>query len=459
MNQASIVSSKLPNSLVNVASASDAPRCPDHLNSLGLPLVFMLEHLFKLLFVHDHASLQDLAGFMKIPTSLVLELAMEGRQRKLLQISTTGSSQADASIQLTEMGVLRAEQALNRCQYSGPLPVPLEAYVHLLKSQALKAGGFHKDAVRSQFEEVVVAPDIVDALGAAMNSGRATLLYGPAGSGKTYIVQCLSEVLQGSVYVPHAVYVAGDVMLVFDPLVHIPLEPRTEFFGVNTGTQARPDSQVRSLFVSREDDRWVKCQRPFIVVGGELTLAALDLQFDSGRRFYQAPPQIKANGGMLLIDDLGRQIVSPRELMNRWIVPLDRRCDYLTLNTGYRFEMPFDLNLIFSTNLSPVELADEAFLRRFGYKIWLGELSLEQYARLFKNTCDALDIEYVFDAFEWLIRSRHHVTRKPLLACYPRDILGRVHDQALYQKKGAIADVESLERAWNTYFVNDGSAA
>ncbi len=437
----------------------DSPDYPKTLGALGLPLAFMVEHFVKVLFVHDQATLQDLAGLLRVPSSLVLELAMEGRSRKLLQISTSGNSQGDAHFQLSEGGVLRAEQALNRCQYSGPLPVPLEAYVNQLRKQAAKPGEFFQSTVRKLFQGVVIEPVVIDTLGAAMNSGRATLLYGPAGSGKTFVVQCLANILRGSIYVPHAIYVAGDIVLIFDPLVHVSADDKSVFSAVTSGTPMRLEpSQVKSLFVRRDDERWVKCKRPFVVVGGELTLAALDLQFDPSRRFYQATPQIKANGGMLLIDDLGRQMVSPRELMNRWIVPLDRHCDYLTLNSGYRFEMPFDLSLIFSTNLSPSELADEAFLRRFGYKILLGELSAERYAQLFKDECAAFGVEYLEEAFSWLVNERHQRFGKPLLACYPRDLLGRVHDQALYEKRNPIADITSLNIAWDTYFVRDADA-
>ena len=173
-------------------------------------------------------------------------------------------------------------------------------------------------------------------------------------------------------------------------------------------------------------------------------MQGLDLQYDDATRYYQAPAQIKANGGMLLVDDLGRQLVSPRDLMNRWIVPLDRRCDFLTLKSGYRFEMPFDLSLIFSTNLSPADLADEAFLRRFGYKVHLGPLSESAYLQVFREQCEKMSIEFSQEAFTWLIEQRHRAFATPLLACYPRDLLGRIHDQANYSGIPAIADSTAL---------------
>jgi hypothetical protein len=226
---------------------------------------------------------------------------------------------------------------------------------------------------------------------------------------------------------------------VYDPTVHRPAD-----------TAAADPGRVMRADVDR---RWVKCYRPFVVTGGELSIRMLDLQFDEVSRFYQAPPHVKANGGMLLVDDLGRQQISPQDLMNRWITPLDRQHDYLTTHTGFKFSVPFDLALIFSTNLSPAAIADEAFLRRFGYKIHVGPVDAAVYRKIFENVCAASGVPFDAPSFDWLLNSRHPASGRPLLASYPRDLIGRIRELAEYEESPAAMTTEALDRAWSTYFV------
>lgn len=270
----------------------------------------------------------------------------------------SGASDAEAQYHLSESGRARAIEALERNHYAGPAPVSLDAYAAAVGAESSGRDRLDAPAVHRLFEKFIMPKAAVDELGAAIRSGRAVLLYGPAGSGKTYLAEHLAMLMPGIVSIPHAVLVGGEIVQFFDPLVHATVPGELE----QSSGLVRPD----------HDLRWVACKRPVVLTGGELSLQMLDLQFDPVTRYYQAPPHIKANGGLLIVDDLGRQLVSPRELMNRWIVPLSRGRDFLSLHTGFKFAVPFDMSVVFSTNLKPSELADEAFLRRFGYEkcIW-----------------------------------------------------------------------------------------
>jgi SpoVK/Ycf46/Vps4 family AAA+-type ATPase len=272
-----------------------------------------------------------------------------------------------------------------------------------------------------------------------MNSGSAMFLYGPAGSGKTFLAEQLLRLLSGHVAVPHAICVDNEVIQLFDPLIHETVDERA----------GSPDS----LYSQRHmDARWALCRRPVSLTGGELTLDMLNLYFDETTRFYQAPPHVKANNGLFIIDDLGRQLVSPQQLMNRWIVPMDRRHDYQALHNGYKFAIPFDVILVFSTNMTPRDIADEAFLRRLGYKIHVGPLEESEYRSIFRDVCKAKGVPYSDDAVEYLLREHHEKDGKPLLACYPRDIVGQIRDFAVYRDEVPELTHDALDWAWRNYF-------
>jgi hypothetical protein len=263
-------------------------------------------------------------------------------------------------------------------------------------------------------------------------------IHGPAGSGKTFLSERLADLLRGEVVVPHAIYVGGEVVQVFDPVVH---EACT--------ADASGEAPFRR---AATDGRWVRCRRPAVLTGGELSLDMLDLKFDHTTRYYQAPPHLKANNGIFIIDDLGRQRCSPEDLLNRWIVPMDRRIDFLSLHTGYKFEVPFDVIVVFSSNLPPEQLGDGAFLRRIGYKIHIGPLAESDYCRIFMGACARLGIAWDRDAFDWLVRERHLREERPLLACYPSDLLSQVRDRAAYEGVPPALTPEALDWAWNNFF-------
>jgi energy-coupling factor transporter ATP-binding protein EcfA2 len=273
---------------------------------------------------------------------------------------------------------------------------------------------------------------MLDAAAASLNSGRPLLLYGPPGSGKTFLAECLGRLLRGNVPIPFAVYVGGEIVQLLDPLVH---------------EDAPEDDQV-----SPGDKRWRMCRRPVVISGGELTLDALDLHRDAGTGFYQAPPHMKANMGLYILDDLGRQRAAPHELLNRWLMPLDRGVDLLTLQSGTRFIVPFDVWPVFSSNLDPASLDDDAFLRRLGSKLYIGPLSPADYRTVFDSRCAALGITATQAVFDYLLNNLHLPSGKPLLACYPGDLLDLLRAAAHYRGAPDEVTEEGLHEAWRSYF-------
>lgn len=416
------------------------PAAPRSMADTGLDVTILGELATRLLLQRGRMRVDRAAEVLCLPISVSSEVLEILRAQRLVQVAGHGGVGSEVEYELTEAGRSFARDALDRCQYVGPAPVSLAAYQEMVARHSVRQQCLDAASVRAAFADVVVDPDVLDQMGAAMNSGRAVLVYGPAGSGKTFLAERLAALLPGEVLVPYAISVGGEIIQIFDPLIHHPLD------AVRGSGLIRRD----------EDTRWQRCRRPVVIAGGELTLPMLDLQFDPAARFYQAPPHVKANGGLFVVDDLGRQLVSPRELMNRWIVPLDRSRDHLSLHSGFRFVVPFDLAVIFSTNLQPDDLADEAFLRRFGYKVHLGPMPRADYRRIFEQACEQSGVVFDGTAFDWLLAERHEPQERPLLACYPRDLVGRIRDFARYEGAAPVASRAALDRAWWTYFCSPG---
>jgi predicted ATPase with chaperone activity len=341
---------------------------------------------------------------------------------------------------LTERGRVTALDAMMRSGYLGPAPVPLTRYAQVARAQTIHSRSVTQETMRAAFDDVVLDERMLDRLGPALNSGRAIFLYGPAGTGKTYISQRLCRLFRHPTLIPHSIAIDESTVQVFDPLVHKQL-------------RLRPNNDNLKL-EKGHDPRFVVCERPVVITGGELTTEMLEIRYDPTTRLYEAPLQLKANNGMFIIDDMGRQKVSPAAVFNRWIVPMEEKRDYLTLGSGRHFTVPFDVVLVFSTNIHPLELADEAFLRRIGYKIEFPTLTAEQYEHIWRDICADFKVEYESHVLDYVINELHTKKHVALLPCHPRDLLGMAVDRAVYEDNSRNVSIDHLRWAWDNYFVS-----
>jgi predicted ATPase with chaperone activity len=300
-----------------------------------------------------------------------------------------------------------------------------------------------RDQVRKAFSHLVIGERVLDQLGPAINAGHSMFVYGPPGNGKTVISQAIRRLLEGQIAIPHALEVEGNIIRLFDPVNHEPVaaaEPAAAL-GLDKGSQL--------------DARWVTCRRPMVMVGGELTLESLELSYNSNAGFYAAPVQTVANGGVLVIDDFGRQACSPRDLLNRWIVPLESRVDFLTLHGGQKFELPFMALVVFATNIKPADLVDEAFLRRIHYKIFAESPTLPEFMKIFSNVCDERRIPFEPDPIGQMLAHYYRPRQVQLRGCHPRDLVEHVLSLADYRGEDRRLTPELLEAACASYFVDD----
>jgi hypothetical protein len=440
-----VIATELPDRRAERAAVPTAPRTPEE---TGLPFLFLVELLTKILFLRGQLHLSELMAYAKLSVGVVEKLLVFLRAEKLCETNRRGNTGTDADLcyTLTELGRVRGGQYLQQNAYVGPAPVTLDAYTAQVKAQSVAGMQTTRADIKAEFADLVVNAKVLEQLGAAMNSGRAIFIYGPAGSGKTYLAERLRGLLHGTVLVPYSIMVDREVLPFYDTLVHdaVPVEAESP-----AGIERRP----------APDTRWIRIKRPAVLVGGELTLPMLDVEYDPGSRLYHAPTHMKANNGIFIIDDLGRQRCSAVELMNRWIVPMDRRVDYLALHSGYKFPVPFDMIIVFSSNFAPDQLADGAFLRRLGYKIHVADVTAEQYEKIFRSVCEQYGIPFDKGCFDYLLHEHHGKEQRPLLACYPRDILAQVRDIARYYQRAPTLNPGALSWAWNNYFTTHAPAA
>lgn len=421
----------------NVHSIFSVPAQPKTLLETGLDQQLVIELLAKTILVSGKAHLSSIASRLKLSMKVLDEVLGFMVVEHMVEIARRGTTELDIEYQLTSAGKSRAREFMARCSYSGPAPVTLEAYHAMVDMQSVKNNLVTEADIDAAFADITLNPQVKNQIGAAMNSGRPLFLYGPAGSGKTYLSEKLSRLLPGLIAVPHAIVVQNEIIQVYDTLLH---------------KQEIVESAQHS---QNMDNRWIVCKRPVVITGGELTLDMLGLTYDSISGFYHSPPHFKANNGIFIVDDLGRQRVSPQDLMNRWVVPMEHAHDYLSLHTGYKFTVPFDVSLVFSTNLSPSMVADESFLRRLGYKIHIGALNEDEYRDVFLKQAQAFGVTYDEMAFRYLVDHLHKNSSRPMIACYPRDLLNQVLDYAKYYGETPAMTQQALDRAWTTYFASD----
>ncbi len=414
------------------SSATPAPPIPDTIAATGLDEPFLLDLTLKHVYFGSGQQAIELSRAMALDFHLVNGLLETLEKRHV--VTRDGGSGALGGVwmrwSITRAGREKVGEILARDNYRGPAPVPVEQYVAQLRQQRLGRNPVTPERVERAFSTLVLDRKIVRHIGPAVCSGRPIFLYGPPGNGKTAIGECIAAALSGEVYVPWALRSGGEIAVVYDQVHHraVDCEP------------------------GEHDPRWVRCRRPAVMVGGELTLDMLDLASAPQATFSKAPFQVKANSGVLVIDDFGRQRCEPRELLNRWIVPLESRFDILSFPSGQKMKLPFDCLVVFSTNLDPRALADDAFLRRIRYKIRVGEPNLSQYREIFRRQCAALEIPYDPSAVNYLIRQHYLAARRPFRACEPRDLLQQMRDIHRYEGAMPALTPMAIDRLAEIYF-------
>lgn len=405
------------------------PQVPGAIEETGLDFTFLADLALKTVSVDANGTTDRVADRIKLPIAVTEQLLQHLYREQFIEILGRVGFHSHRYAMLGR-GWERIHRLFEMSGYVGPAPVSLGAYIAVIQSQERSRESVDSETVRHALSHLVLPESTIQTLGLVVSSRRSLFIIGPAGNGKTTIAKALHAAQGGEVWIPYAIEVDGHVIKTFDVHNHEPVEPAP---------------------AARHDPRWIKIKRPLVIVGGELTIETMDLVYSRTVRFYEAPFQMKANGGTLVIDDFGRQRVDPRDLLNRWIIPLEGRIDYLTLHTGKKIAVPFETVLIFATNLEPERIVDEAFLRRMGYRLRVDAPDRKMYGDIFRRYVESRQLNYDSKLLDTVFKLYERDERK-MTCCEPRDLVDRCIDICRFENRSLEVTPELLELAWANYF-------
>lgn len=420
---------------------------PGSVEAVGIDFDRLVDLALKTFLVTGQLTARDLADSMALPAFLAQQIVDHLRRSKLADaVAAPALNERQQRYALTSAGRDTAHAALQRNRYVGPTPVPLETYREVVQQSIKETRRVSRDQLKAALSRMVLSPRIIDEIGPAIQAGRSLFIHGSSGNGKTTLAEALGLARDGTVLVPYAIEAKGEIIRVYDASVHNALEEDAD------GSDEAVSSANLVVGTPRRDRRWARIRRPLLVAGGELTVDQLELTFNPDTGIHQAPLQLKANGGTLLIDDFGRQRVRPSDLLNRWIVPLEKGYDHLRLTSGDVIEVPFNTLVIFSTNLTPRELVDEAFMRRIKYTVELPDPSPEQYREIFCRCCEGAGLACDAEVVSYLLERYYRSESRPTRSCHPRDIIERICDRAQFEGHRPVLDREAVDWACQGYF-------
>lgn len=439
-----------PRAVQSIAAVTESegdvfPPAPNSVEETGLSESAIEHLLLKIIYFRGERTGRQLAMNTGLQWS-VIEPFLENLKRLHLvnMKKSMGMGSISGIFQLSDAGRAITRDHLQNNMYAGKAPVPIEQYVEMVRRQRFPDNWLSRESLMQALQGLVLTPEVVSQLGPAINSGKSFLIYGQPGNGKTFLAEALFNIQSAPIYVPYSIEAQGQIIQVFDPIYHTPLD-------------APKDEDAPSIFQTTDeityDNRWFKTKRPWIMTGGELTLGMLDLSYNEASKVYDAPFQLKANNGIYLIDDFGRQKVSPAEVLNRWIVPMERKIDYLSFKTGGKMSVPFECFLIFSTNLAPEQIGDEAFLRRIQYKMMMKSPSETEFAEIFCQIVEKKRFACEPEVMERFIEAKYRMSGKKMRRCHPRDILSHAEDLIKFERLPWVLTNDILDHAFEGCFL------